>query len=513
MTSPSTIPAALPRLVRAFRRAARPAVLCLAAAAAAATVRPASVSAADGISDRVASVAAARQTKSIRTTLAVWDAQTGALVHGSNATTARRPASVAKIATTAAAYLGLGADHELETRVLATAKPSSDGVVRGSLVVRGCGDPGFAAHFDPRGAEAALRDFARQVRASGVRAVEGDLILDATAFAGAERHPSWGWADGEWGWDQAPVSALVLNDNCVTVSVLPAAAVGGAGTIRLNPATAAVQFSNRSTTVATRKEHNLVFGRTAADGRIPVTGGVLAKSEGFTSDLACVDPVVYFGDVFRRLLREEGVAIAGATVPLRSPAGGADGPRVSANVEGSPVLVARHGTPVSKIVAVANRRSQNLYAELLARELGRVKLGDGSFEGGARATAQVLGFAAGDPQFRLSDGCGYSREDQLSAAAVGTILAKVYATSARSEFMLSLARAGDPDGTLRHRFREPKFKDRVLAKTGTLRDTKALAGWVQGRSGRVYAFAILCEGDNGAAIALQDAVVETLVDG
>jgi D-alanyl-D-alanine carboxypeptidase/D-alanyl-D-alanine-endopeptidase (penicillin-binding protein 4) len=342
--------------------------------------------------------------------------------------------------------------------------------------------------------------------------VDGDLVLDATAFPGAERHPSWGWADGEWGWDQAPVTALVLNDNCVTVTVAPGASVGATGTIRLAPATGAVTFSNRAVTVGTRKEHNLVFGRTAPDGRIPVTGGVLAGTTGFTDDLACVDPVLFFGDVFRRLLSEEGVKVAGQTLPMRSPSGGAGGPSVSANVSGDPVVLARHGTPVAKIVDIANRRSQNLYAELLARELGRVKRGDGSFEGGARAVGDALGFAPGDPQFSLADGCGYSRLDQMSADAVGRILMKVGASKQRDVFMLSLARAGEPDGTLKHRFREPKFKDRVLAKTGTLRDTKALAGWALGRSGRQYVFAILCEGDNGRAIDLQDAIVEALVD-
>jgi D-alanyl-D-alanine carboxypeptidase/D-alanyl-D-alanine-endopeptidase (penicillin-binding protein 4) len=464
------------------------------------------------VGSRVAATVAAKQAKSLRFSLCVWDAQTGEVVHGSNATTARRPASVAKVATTAAAMLALGPDHELETRVLAPEKPDRQGVIEGSLVVRGGGDPGFGPHFDPRGAEAALRDFAKQVRAAGVRRVQGDLVLDATAFAGAERHPSWGWADGEWGWDQAPVTALVLNDNCVTVTVAPGAAVGSAAVVRLAPATTAVGFTNRAVTVATRKEHNLVFGRTAADGRIPITGGVLAKTQGFTDDLACVDPVLYFGDVFRRLLREEGVEIAGATVPMRSPAGGGDGPRVTANVDRDLVTLARHGTPVSKIAAVANTRSQNLYAELLLRELGRVKLGDGSFAGGARAATQVLGFAAGDPQFHLSDGCGYSREDQLSADAVGRILARMYASPHRTTYMLTMARAGDPEGTLRTRFREAKYKDRVLAKTGTLRDTKALAGWALGKSGRVYSFAILCEGDNGRAIDLQNAVVSALVD-
>lgn len=469
--------------------------------------------AAETVGGRLASIVAAKQHKSLRVSLGVWDAATGAKLAESEAATARRPASVAKLATTAAALLALGPEHELETRVLATARPGRDGALDGDLVVRGGGDPGFATHFDPRGPEAALRDVARQVRAAGVRRVSGDLVLDATAFRGPERHPSWGWADGEWGWDQAPVAALVLNDACVTVTVGPGATVGSAALVRTAPATGSASFVNRAVTVATRKEHNLVFGRSQPDGRIPLTGGVLAGSQGFTDDLACVDPVEHFGDVFRRLLAEEGVAIAGRTHALRVASASPGDRQVTANVGDDPVLLARHGTAVAKIVRVANTRSQNLYAELLARELGRVRLRDGSFDGGARAIADVLGAGPASAGLRMVDGCGLSRDGRMSADAVGGILARMWASPHRKTFMLSLARGGDPEGTLRHRFREARFRDRVLAKTGTLRDTKALAGWVLGTSGRQYAFAILCEGDNGRAIELQDAVVGALVDG
>ncbi|MCG3135966.1 MAG: D-alanyl-D-alanine carboxypeptidase [Planctomycetes bacterium] len=461
----------------------------------------------------------ANNQKGIDVTACVWDAQTWTVVAEKDRAVARRPASVMKMATTAAAFLALGPDHELVTEVIAAAPPKS-GVLSGPLVVRGHGDPGFAAHFDPRGAEAALRDLARQVAASGVRKVEGGLVLDVTAFGGPERHAAWGWTDGEWGWDQAPVSALPLNDNCVTVSVVPGAGAGAPAAVKLAPATAAARLVNRATTLAPKTRSTVAFGRTQPDGRIPVTGGVPAGSQGFTSDQAIVDPTVFFGDVFARLLREEGVSGDLAPVVVRSPsAPAAGGPAVvarpvsrsGARSGGGAALLARHGTKVRDIAAVANRRSQNLYAELLGRELGRAKAGDGSFEGGARAVTAALGFAAGDPQFRASDGSGYSRENRVSAEAVGSVLRKIMASPHGELWMSTLARPGE-DGTLERRYTAAKYKGRIFAKTGTLRDTKALAGFVRAKSGRLYAFCVLCEGDNGRAIALHDDVVEALAD-
>ena len=56
-----------------------------------------------------------------------------------------------------------------------------------------------------------------------------------------------------------------------------------------------------------------------------------------------------------------------------------------------------------------------------------------------------------------------------------------------------------------------KYDGRIFAKTGTLRDTSSLAGYVRAQSGRTYAFVVLCEGDIGRARELQDDVVEALV--
>ena len=459
------------------------------------------------------SVAVAKhEHETVRASVGVWDAGTGEVLYELQAAVARRPASVAKIATTAAALLVLGPDHELATEVLATRAPGRDGVVTGDLIVRGGGDPGFSGHVDPRGAEAALRDLAREVRAAGVRRVTGDLLLDATAYPGPARHPDWDFRDGRWEWWRAPVTALTLNDACLDVTARPGPRAGAPAQLEVAPSTRAVSLLNRLTTVADRKSHSIAFGLTDPEGRVPVTGGVLAGSQGWTGSVACVDPVAAFGDVLRRLLAEQGVEVAGRTVEVRSPGNVGSGPAVSRGSGSGLVRVARHGTPVAKAVAVANTRSQNLFAELLCREVGRVRAGDGSFEGGARAVAEALGLAA-DTGFRQADGSGLSRQNQATVGAVGAVLVRMYRSPHAETFLSSLAKGGDPAGTLDDRFRGKRFEGRVFAKTGTLRDTSALAGYVRGRaSGRGYAFVVLCEGAVWRGRQMQDAVVTALVD-
>jgi D-alanyl-D-alanine carboxypeptidase/D-alanyl-D-alanine-endopeptidase (penicillin-binding protein 4) len=463
---------------------------------------------------RTGALAAAlgRQSKGLRASAGVYDAATGTRLYESGGDTPRRPASVMKIATTAAALLALGPKAELATEVFATAEPDAQGLVAGDLVVRGDGDPGINNRAGPGAAEAALREMAKSVAAK-VRRVSGDLVMDDTAFSGPMRHPGWNWDDGEWAWYMAPVSSLLLTDGCVEVSVLPGDSEGSPGVVRTDPVTGAVRFVDDVVTAAAgQKKTNVVLGRSDGAGTIPVTGSVPKGSKGYSFDAACVDPAAHLGDVFLRLLRAEGVEVAGKVVVQRGSTSTSSSERIVSADTAELVPLARHATSVLDVVRIANKHSQNLYAEILLRAVARAKGGEGSFDGGCRAARMVLGFDDADATFRQVDGSGLARENQTTVGALGRILVTMYASPSARDFIASMPEPGDPDGTLRRRMEAPKFAGHVFAKTGTLRDTSSLAGYVRSQSGRTFAFVVLCEGDIGRARDLQDDVVEALVD-
>lgn len=453
-----------------------------------------------------------RQGKGLRASVGVYDAATGARLYESGGETMRRPASVMKVATTAAAMLALGPTHELATEVFATREPDEQGVVAGDLVVRGEGDPGINNRAGPGAAEAALQVMAKAVHAK-VKHVDGDLVMDDTAFAGPMRHPGWNWDDGEWAWYMAPVSSLLLTDACVEMSVLPGDGEGAAGVVRMDPETGAVRFVDKVVTAAAgQKKTNVVLGRSDGAGTISVTGNVPKGSKGYSFDAACVDPPTHLGDVFLRVLREEGVEITGKVVVRRGPGTGVGDDSIVSGDPASLVPLARHATTVGDVVRIANKHSQNLYAELLLRAVARAKGGEGSFDGGCRAARMVLGFDDGDATFHQVDGSGLARENQTTVGALGKILVTMYGSPCARDFIASMPEPGDADGTLRKRMDSPKFQGHVFAKTGTLRDTSSLAGYVRSQSGKTFAFVVLCEGEVGRSRELQDDVVEALVD-
>jgi D-alanyl-D-alanine carboxypeptidase/D-alanyl-D-alanine-endopeptidase (penicillin-binding protein 4) len=78
------------------------------------------------------------------------------------------------------------------------------------------------------------------------------------------------------------------------------------------------------------------------------------------------------------------------------------------------------------------------------------------------------------------------------------------------EYISSFAISG-VDGTVRSRLRDDEVQGRAHLKTGTLRDSRALAGYVLGASGKRYIVVMMVNDERSAsARPFFDAVVKWL---
>lgn len=111
----------------------------------------------------------------------VQDAASGRTVLSLRAALPVNPASLAKLFTTAAALDLLGPAWTWTTPVW-LAGPVRDGVLEGSLHLKGSGDPKLVLER--------LWMMLRRVQQSGVREIRGDIVLDGSAFAPADGAPS-----------------------------------------------------------------------------------------------------------------------------------------------------------------------------------------------------------------------------------------------------------------------------------------------------------------------------------
>jgi len=369
-------------------------------------------------------------------------------------------------------------------------------------VIVGGGDPNLSGRFYGDDAVAVFRQWAGVLKRRGVTTV-GRLILDDSLFEATLVHPHWP-ANQLHEWYEAPVSALSLADNCVEVHVAPGAKVGDPARVWTEPATPYVSVTGRLTTVADRKGHRFSLTRreeAAAEGAMPTmsivgTGGCWAKAAEFTEDRTVFDPTAYFGLTLAATLRAEGVDVAGPVVHRRvvGPAGRAPQGFVCDLV---------HASRLDQTIAVANKRSQGLYAECLLKVLGAyaptprpeglLPPRQGSWQTGTDEVLRWLtdsGIVAEGCLF--DDGSGLSKENRLTAACVADVLRVMHARYGDA-FVATLSVAGR-DGSLRNRMKNTSAEGCVWGKTGYVAGVSALSGYVRSKGGRLFVFSILMNG-------------------
>jgi D-alanyl-D-alanine carboxypeptidase/D-alanyl-D-alanine-endopeptidase (penicillin-binding protein 4) len=234
-----------------------------------------------------------------------------------------------------------------------------------------------------------------------------------------------------------------------------------------------------------------------------VSGAIWTRSGPAEEWVTVVDPPAYFGAALRAALAEEGVAIVGAT---REEHGLPDGEWEA---------VAAHRSDLAPTIEVTNKRSQNFYAETLVKTLGLRLAGEGSWERGVAKVGEfLLGLGLPAGSFELADGSGLARGNRMSPRAMTLLLEKMFRHPHSREFVLSLPWSGEPGLSWQRRLAEAPYRGNVFAKTGTISGVSTLSGYAKARSGKVYAFSILCNQIRGvgAAHRAQDAVVRAIVD-
>src|SRR5882724_4583958 len=143
--------------------------------------------------------------------VAILDVQSGDLLAAQNDRRPLNPASNAKLFTAATALSQLHGNYRFETGLYGEVKGAS--VTK--LVLRGHGDPSLVTHD--------LWEMVQDLKDQGVRRVEGDILVDQRFFDDAFTPPAFEQQPNEWASFRAPVSALALNENTVTMTVRPTA--------------------------------------------------------------------------------------------------------------------------------------------------------------------------------------------------------------------------------------------------------------------------------------------------
>ena len=410
------------------------------------------------------------------------------------------PASTAKLVTVAAAAEAVGWDYRYETTVSATG-PISRGVLHGDLLVVGSGDPTIGGR-----AGAGLFSWVAAIRAAGVRRIEGRIIGDDNAVE--EPRPQLAWAWDDLGYSTGAVfGALNLAENRIFLTIAPGPAIGTPTHISVEPQATSRPIANRSLTSQRGSTTALWPEQRPGETYVTIDGTLAVGASPVTLAVSAGNPTAWFVDVLRHQLATAGIEITGRAYDV-------DDLESAVPTASASVLHRHRSEPLSTIVQPLLKESINLYAEAALRlnvPPGVFPTNDAAL---AAVTARLSSWGAPAGSHQLVDGSGLSRRDALTANTIMTVLTRVADPSGASPLLRGLPVAG-VDGSLAQRMRGTAAAGNVRAKTGTMSNSRSLAGYVTSRDGERLAFVILVnnfEGTGAQATSAIDAMAVRLAN-
>ena len=400
------------------------------------------------------------------------------------------PASVMKLVTTYAGLDLLGPAYAWTTPVYADGAVRG-GVLEGNLYIQGRGDPKLVVER--------LWLLLRRVQAQGIQRINGDIVLDRSAFDTGEPDP--GAFDGRpLKSYNAGADALLVNYKSVVLRFVPDAGAQLAR-VSMEPPLAGVALQS---TVPLGNSG----GNGCGDWRTQLRADYQATQFQFAGSfpaacgeaswaLAYPEPRSFGARAIAGLWGEMGGQLTGVVRDGRVPAGLTPAFEVQ-----SP--------PLAEVVRDINKFSNNVMADQLFLTLGLTQRRRGDFASARAALRQWwterIGTGEGLPAF--DNGSGLSLDGRISAAGLGRMLQVAWRSPVMPELVASLPLVG-VDGTLRRR--QLRSGAAAHLKSGTMPEygVSGLAGYVDGASGKRYVLVAMANhADAAGARAAFDALVD-----
>lgn len=409
-------------------------------------------------------------------------------------------ASTTKLVTALAALHLLGQRYRWRTKAYLTG-PLQRGRLAGDLLIVGGGNALLRSDE--------LQAWFGRMQAQGLQEVLGDIVLDRDAFHLREQdfadtppptvdRPHHAWPD-----------ALTLDEGRLRVHVQAGAGAGSRPQVSVWPALAGVrldsQVSGGGCSVWARWQPPLT-GALAGDPLLAVRGQWGRQCGERELQLAPLSHEQFTSRAVLGLWRGAGGRLRGRVVdrPGQRPWPDRQAPlpdtdaTLTGLAESGPELEptrpwsVHQSEPLAQMVRDINKTSDNLAARCLMLSLARgfpqrsATLADARDRLAGWLAQQGL---AGD-DIVVDNGSGLSRAERGKPRAMVQLLRGTWGTPQGRALLDSLPVAGI-DGTLAHRMTRGAATGRAFLKTGSLLDTRALAGYVHAASGTVYAVTAL----------------------
>ncbi len=400
------------------------------------------------------------------------------------------PASNLKLYTTAAALEYLGPDYRFETNLYITGSLEK-GVLRGDILVVGSGDPSISGRYnDDTPTTAILNQWVDAVRTAGIRRIEGAVVGDDDAFDESYLSGSW-QLDYFQEWYAAENSGLAINENCWDANVTPGPRPGTPALVKLEIPTRFITVRNEVVTTAPSGKKGgdppIEFTRDYEENIVTVRGFIPTDAAPFHIWGGVRNGTLYTATLLREALNRAGIKVAKGARDIDDIKDKA----AARAVDKRALLITHVSPPISRIVAMVNKPSQNFYADQLLKVVGRAAYKSGDNNSGERAVRDMLTTAGLEASgLQMVDGSGLSRQDLVEPRLTAGLLAWA-ATRPWFQFYHDSLPIAGVDGTIASRMKGTIAKGVVHAKTGFIGRVRSLSGYTTTTANRRIVFSMM----------------------
>ncbi|MHC4188793.1 MAG: D-alanyl-D-alanine carboxypeptidase/D-alanyl-D-alanine endopeptidase [Planctomycetota bacterium] len=441
------------------------------------------------LANRIDAIVSQPSQRKVQFSIHIVKADSGSMVYSHKARELMIPASNMKIIVTAAALKYLGPGYEYKTKV---------GLCGDTLVIIGSGDPllGDEKTDAKYGRERGwiFKDIAALLKRNRTETIE-DIVVDSSVFDDQRVHPSWPREELNR-WYACEVSGLNFNDNCIAITTKN---TGGRVAVSIEPRTSFLKLINKVVPISKGSSAVGTY-RNREPNKLTVRGKCKDRAGPF--DVAIERPAAFFGFLLAENLAKEGINIKGQLIEK------------TLDDYSNFKLLAEYTTPIADCLARCNKNSLGLAAEALLKTIAATNNPDGkngSWDRGRELIGEyLLALGIGKSQFYIDDGSGLSRQNELSAYAITTVLLNTYKSRYWQLYRDSLA-AGGVDGTIARYFKEQKYKGKILGKTGYISGVKSFSGLCSTEAGD-YIFSILTNKTNGNTRKAVNDIAKAIID-
>ena len=296
------------------------------------------------------------------------------------------------------------------------------------------GDPTFTTND--------LIDLLAVLKMKGIKTIQGNIIIDDSAFKGPSYAPGWTWDSIPW-YYSAPISSIIINENKTKLKLLETKKLYSLIPIEKTdlyyPYEVITQV--KAVTAEDAKSRCRIDPK-IKNNQIRLTGCWPMEYTPTVIEMALDNPRLYAAYLINHYLDKQKITLEGKI-------------QFKQSSETLPAIAIKHSLPLKKLLYKVLAESNNIYTESLTKTIGHIDVGEGSFQQGTQSILKILSENTLNDytQLPLSDGSGQSRYNLISPEILSQLLFYMYHDPLFPIFYQSLSVNGK-NGTLQERMKE-----------------------------------------------------------